>query len=446
MQCIQWFGAGITHQSPCGSLNLIMKRRHSFLALLLVAVSVTPVAGQRRSRTLFTAPSFAGQQAGGFVYVANFTSADISAFSVDTQGGALTGLVGSPFLVGAPPVALAASPSGQFVYAATQANTVVGFALDTATGNLTAVPGSPFPTGSNPSALAFDPSGQFLYVTNMSANTISAYTVDQETGALNAVPGSPFLTGSQPVAVSAEASGQFLYVVNQRSNDIFGYAIASTGGLVPLARSPYSTQGTSPRSVTMDPDGQLMYIANVGSHSVSGFNLGPRGSLIPIDGLPFTVSPGVFTVAVDPSGQMVYTVPGPDTVSSITPLLIKRSGALTPVCGAPFLATQDSGATSVIVHPSTNLVYVTNSNSNTITGYTVNIGTGTLTALPGSAFRTGTTPISAILVPATAAASASRATHNSNSAGLLESLAARPRANGIGSEISGLRCQHTGAP
>jgi 6-phosphogluconolactonase (cycloisomerase 2 family) len=86
---------------------------------------------------------------GHFLYVANGTSNNVSAFAINPTSGALE----------TPSLALATSPqsiavdlSGRFAYIANASGTVTAFAIHQTTGALSAV-GSPFPAGFNPSAI-----------------------------------------------------------------------------------------------------------------------------------------------------------------------------------------------------------------------------------------------------------------------------------------------------
>jgi 6-phosphogluconolactonase len=51
-----------------------------------------------------------------FLYLTNSGSNTISAYSINTTTGALTGLSGSPFATGVAPVALTIHPGGKFAY------------------------------------------------------------------------------------------------------------------------------------------------------------------------------------------------------------------------------------------------------------------------------------------------------------------------------------------
>jgi DNA-binding beta-propeller fold protein YncE len=95
-------------------------------------------------------------------------------FAIDGTTGALTPLPDSPFPAGTNPGSVTVDPSGSFVYVANvTSNDISAYAMDSTTGALTAVPGSPFPAEpppagatTAPSSVAVDPSGMFAYVVN----------------------------------------------------------------------------------------------------------------------------------------------------------------------------------------------------------------------------------------------------------------------------------------
>jgi len=213
------------------------------------------------------------------------------------------------------------------------------------------------------------------------------------TGALTQVPGSPFPAGTQPREIAIDPLNQFVYVVNQGSNNISAYVIASTGALAPIVGSPFAAGGLLPRSLAVDPGGQFVYVANAGSSSVSGFTIGTKGELKAIPGSPFAVVSGAFSVGLDPSGQFLYSAGGPNNASSTSTWIIKRTGALSSVCGSPFRLDSALGATSLTVHASGQFVYVTNSRSNDVSAFAINGTNGALAPVPGSPFPAGSNPL-----------------------------------------------------
>jgi 6-phosphogluconolactonase len=189
------------------------------------------------------ANSVAVDPSGRFVYVANNQGNDISAYSIDSNTGALIPIPGSPFAAGTTPMTVRIEPSGKFAYVTNgQSNNVSGFSIDSVSGALSAIAGSPFSTGGAfPTGLAIVPSGMFLYVTNSGSNTIAAFAIDPNSGAISAVAGSPFASTPNPYSAAVHPSGQFLFV---GSGDVSVYSIdASTGSLTSVAGSPFASIG-----------------------------------------------------------------------------------------------------------------------------------------------------------------------------------------------------------
>src|SRR5271165_2729947 len=130
-----------------------------------------------------------------FAYVTNNNPPSISAFRVDASLGALTSVPGSPFAAPDSLISIANDPKGKFVYTTNYGlslfgnfiGSISGYSIDSNSGALTAIVGSPFPTGTNPGAVAVHASGNFLYVTNtieshlFYSGSISAYSIDAST-------------------------------------------------------------------------------------------------------------------------------------------------------------------------------------------------------------------------------------------------------------------------
>ncbi len=93
-------------------------------------------------------------------------------------------------------------PTGKFAYVANvTSNNVSAFTINASTGALTAVSGSPFSTGGTGSvSVTLDLSGRFAFVANNGSNNVSAFTIDASTGALAAV-GLPVPAGATPISV-----------------------------------------------------------------------------------------------------------------------------------------------------------------------------------------------------------------------------------------------------
>ena len=191
--------------------------------------------------------------------MANDGDRDISAYALDPSTGTLTAAPGTTPFSGSGPITT--DPSGKYVYAADSGgSSVLAFTVDPVSGALTVVSGSPFTGGFLPTAIAADPSGRFLYTVN-GDGTITVLGIDPNTGALASLGNLPSRAGTSMAITSGTAPvayvPQFAYVANaglsSGSNNISGYSInASTGALSAVSSSPFA-EGFSPTSIFADP-------------------------------------------------------------------------------------------------------------------------------------------------------------------------------------------------
>jgi 6-phosphogluconolactonase len=207
-----------------------------------------------------------------FLYVSNLndSAGGISAFTISQGTGALSPIPGSPFPTGSPgsfpgPSALVMSFNSKFLYVAlvgtdSTNNKIAAFEVDPSSGALTPVLGSPFVTGSDPLQMTLvpitlGPQG-FLYTANVQDGTISAFTADDSTGVLTPVSGSPYVAGTSlgglAATVAATSSGSyFLYAADPLAKNIRAYTIdGNTGALSPISGSPFPA-GTTPILLTV---------------------------------------------------------------------------------------------------------------------------------------------------------------------------------------------------
>jgi Lactonase, 7-bladed beta-propeller len=84
-----------------------------------------------------------------FFYVANFSSNNVSAYGIGSNGG-LTPVSGSPFPAGVGPVSVAVNDTAKFAYVVNFNSKNVSVYSIGSNGGLTPVSGSPFPAGVGP--------------------------------------------------------------------------------------------------------------------------------------------------------------------------------------------------------------------------------------------------------------------------------------------------------
>lgn len=284
--------------------------------------------------------------------------------------------------------------------------------------------------------------GNLFVVT--SNNIVTPFLVTLDHGALTAVGKNP-ATGNAPVAAQLSSDGNALFVLNQGDNSISAFTVnadgtvTAAGSAVPTnsafpAGSPCASIGSgttsTPTTMTIDSSKHL-FVANVGAvgspgdqssmhaGAISVFAITGTG-LAEIPGSPFCtlmpsqvsagqVTNGPAAVAVTPDGKYLYVANQIDnTVASYS---VDSSGALTEILQRQNVGTNPSGLI-VVVGPNTNnpqgeFLYVANSGSNNVSSFAIcdqavssctnpNQPDGSLTAVSGSPFSTGTGPLAMV--------------------------------------------------
>jgi 6-phosphogluconolactonase (cycloisomerase 2 family) len=142
---------------------------------------------------------------GRFLYVANNTSNNVCAYLINAATGVLTPVTGalatSTYAAGTAPSDVDVDPTGRLAYVSNySSNNISTFSINPSTGALSPV-GATVPAGTNPNWIAVDPSGSFAYVANLGSNNVSAYAIDPVAGTLTPI-GSPVAAGTGPYIVA----------------------------------------------------------------------------------------------------------------------------------------------------------------------------------------------------------------------------------------------------
>jgi DNA-binding beta-propeller fold protein YncE len=338
------------------------------------------------------------------IYVANSGSNNISAFEETATPQASDTLVsasGSPFRLSVTPTALAGDGISGFglVVASRGAKSISEYRVDFRTGVLTG-PEFTIKTALTPTGAAGW--NGVLYVANLEGG-VSAFRVTNG-GTITEVAGSPFPAGFGPVAIACvgtttrEAIGA-LYVANSASNNVSGFLIdGTTGALTPFPGSPYPA-GTSPAWVDVEPPfypnplggPTLVFVANSGSNDVSVYSIAANGDLGPVPGSPFPVGDGPSSIGIGNAVPLKYVYVGNSRSSNISGFSIDpNTGIMTPLPGSPFASGKNPSA--VAVSPGRRLLFAANQGSNNLSAFRIDDSTGALVPLAGSPFAVGQSP------------------------------------------------------
>jgi 6-phosphogluconolactonase (cycloisomerase 2 family) len=321
---------------------------------------------------------------------------------INGANGAITLGAETPQVENTSPTGIALLPSKKFLYAVNSSSFADSISIfSVASDGTLALSSTPTPAGNGPNDAVIDPSGKYLLVTNSFGGNVSVYSIDASSGALSEVAGSPFPANSNPAEILITPSGKFVYVTNPGIGMVTAFTF-SNGVLTQLPTSPVPS-GAGAFGLAVDGSEKFLYVANPSASNpppfsattgnVSGFNINPTsGALSPIQGSPFaaTNGKGPSAVTVDPSGRFVYaTTPGSSFsvwCFAITP----ANGQLVAATNSPFSLT--AGGLFALFDPSGNYLYIGSQDAKGVAGYTYDPSTGAPTAITGSPFSTIAAP------------------------------------------------------
>ena len=212
--------------------------------------------------------------------------------------------------------------------------------------------------------------------------------------------------GTPPPPPPPASNPALVYVANAMNDTLSAFQINSSGGLQPVAGSPLSAApAKSVFLLSGTADGKFLFasedagITGGEESGVMAWSVNPgNGKVTPVAGAPFLENPGGAgprELQVTPNGKFVYVVNiNTDTVAGYA--INPSSGALTQVPGSPFsvgTTPNNLGCVScplgITIHSSGRFVYVANSTADSISGFSVDQMTGSLTPVAGSPFVVG---------------------------------------------------------
>ena len=120
-------------------------------------------------------------------------------------------------------------------------------------GALVGVSGSPYSIGAGATSVALEGTGKYVYVANRSDSTISGFLIGTG-GGLSALTGSPFAAGSQVTSLGFDTTGTYLLAASLGgSPDLAMYSLDATvpGKLDSVATTSVGTSPTGASVVTL---------------------------------------------------------------------------------------------------------------------------------------------------------------------------------------------------
>ncbi len=334
---------------------------------------------------------------GRFVFVPNRGQVQkpstVSAYQVDPGTGALTLVGHAP--TGEGPHRMVVAPSGDFAYVTSFAdNTIDTFAIDPVSGALS--PLQTIQTNTGPERLTLDPQGRFLYVTHRPSADIAVFQV-QPDGTLARSGGGFNYYAFIPSDVAVEQSGTFAYFTFEITNALISYRIDQTNGeLIGFQETP--TSGT-PSAVRTHPTRGYAYVTCADTGTLDVFRLDDfSGDPTLLATYPAGTSPT--ELAFDPSGRQLYVL---DEASHecLAFAVATKKGTLTPLESVRTRVAStgiDVLRGEAPAQPREEFLYVINGQSDDIAGFAVDLDAGALVAT-GANTLTGKTPQAVAIDP-----------------------------------------------
>src|SRR5260221_186453 len=165
------------------------------------------------------------------------------------------------------------------------------------------------------------------------------------------------------------------------------YINLRNGYLSPVPGTPFAAH-RSVSSVAVHPSGKLVFAAlseYAAGDGVAVFQVQPDGSLKLASGSPYSTQTGPQAFTQDPAGNYLYVADGNGYIDAFHVDTV--SAALTPLPGSPFQLSQAECEPAYPVdlfNFAGNDLYAADGTSGVIEGYAISPSVGTLTALPSS--------------------------------------------------------------
>ena len=199
------------------------------------------------------------------------------------------------------------------------------------------------------------------------------------------------------MTVSVYSWGALVYVLNAGSDKVTGFRLTSTGDLtaIPGSTRSLSGTGTGPAQVAFHPRGRQVVVTEKNTNNIDVFAVNSNGTLT---GPAVHASNGATPFGFEFSRRGFLLVSeafgGAPNASATSSYALTEAGALLTLSKS--VPTTETAACWVVITSDQRFVYVTNTGSNTITGYALTPN-GTLRRLTddGVTAQTQTGPIDA---------------------------------------------------
>jgi len=217
---------------------------------------------------------------------------------------------------------------------------------------------------------------------------------EKEKNTMQTISRAAFSLALLGIATGVALAQPFAYVADGGSGAVFGYTVDPATGVLMEVNGPPFSAGSSPQAVVATPSGKFVYAANYDG-TIYAFRLTGTNGALASTGSPYQAGAYPSGLAISPSGKFLYT--GNINSNNISGFSIDSgTGALTQLSGSPFagaiypewLAFTSSGK----------YLYASNTAYGTISGFAVG-SDGSLTPVSGSPYTIGGYPFGLAVSP-----------------------------------------------
>ncbi|HEY7569024.1 MAG TPA: beta-propeller fold lactonase family protein [Gemmatimonadaceae bacterium] len=237
---------------------------------------------------------------------------------------------------------------------------------------------------------------RFLLVANGGSNQISSFVIGAG-GGLTLVE-TIASGGTMPVSIATR--GRFVYVLNAGSDNVTGFTLNANGDLTALAGSTRSLSGSGvmPAQVAFDPLGRRLVVTEKGTNKIDVFVVNANGTLGAMTANPSSgMTP--FGFEFSRSGRLVVSEAfgGAPNASATSSYRFGEGTTIVPISES--IRTTETAACWVVISSNQRYAYVTNTGSNSVTGYAL-AANGTLRRLTdnGVSGTTQKNPVDAVII------------------------------------------------
>ncbi len=206
---------------------------------------------------------------------------------------------------------------------------------------------------------------RFLLAVNAGSNEISSFLIGASGLTLaETIPSG----GVMPVSIASY--GGLVYVLNAGSDNVTGFRLNSAGDLtaIPGSTRSLSGSGTGPAQVGFHPRGRQLVVTEKATNKIDVFTVNQGGTL---SGPTVNASNGAtpFGFEFSQRGQLLVSEAfgGAPNASATSSYGLRDNNTL--VTFSQSVLTTETAACWVVITSNQRYVYVTNTGSNTITGY-----------------------------------------------------------------------------